>query len=138
MIRPGYKIEELKIGQTAKMVKAVSDADITKFAEVSGDHNPVHLDESYAATTQFKGRIAHGMLSVSFISAVLGNDLPGAGSIYLGQSLKFKAPVRPNDTVTTVVTVKEIIADKKRVILTTQCFVSETMVIDGEATIMVP
>ncbi|MDI9409208.1 MAG: MaoC family dehydratase [Candidatus Pacebacteria bacterium] len=138
MTRQGYSIESLKIGQTARMVKTVSDADITHFAEVSGDHNPVHLDESYAATTAFKGRIAHGMLSVSFISAVLGNELPGPGSIYLGQTLKFKAPVRPNDTVTTVVTVKEIIADKRRVILTTQSFVGETLVIDGEATIMVP
>ena len=94
--------------------------------------------QSFAETTQFKGRIAHGMLSVSFISAVLGNQLPGAGSIYLGQSLRFKAPVRPNDSVLTVVTVKEIIADKKRVLLTTQCFVGDQMVIDGEATILVP
>ena len=138
MTKTGFKIEQLSVGQSARMVKTVSDADITKFAEVSGDHNSVHLDEAFAQTTQFKGRIAHGMLSVSFISAVLGNELPGRGSIYLGQSLKFKAPVRPNDQVTTVVTVKEILVEKKRVILETQCFVGDTLVIDGEATILVP
>jgi len=130
-------IEQLSVGQTAESQKTISIADIEAFANVSGDHNPVHLDAEFAATTPFKGVIAHGMLSASFISAILGTTLPGEGTIYLGQTLKFLAPVRPGDTVRTVVTVKEI-GDKRRVICHTACYVGETQVIDGEATTMVP
>ena len=104
----GYDIEDLTPGMSASMSKEVSDADIVKFSEVSGDVNPVHLDDAYAATTPFGGRIAHGMLSASLISAVIANRLPGPGTVYLDQRLSFKAPVRPGDVVEAVVTVKEV------------------------------
>lgn len=131
-------IEELSIGQSAETTKTVSQKDIEMFAEVSGDHNPVHLDADFAAATPFKGIIAHGMLSASFISAILGTTLPGKGTIYLGQNLKFLAPVRPGDAVRTVCTVKEIVAAKRRVICQTDCYVGDTLVVEGEATLLVP
>jgi 3-hydroxybutyryl-CoA dehydratase len=131
-------VETLAVGQTAESVKTVTQHDIELFAEVSGDHNPVHLDAAFAAATPFKGIIAHGMLSASFISAILGTTLPGEGTIYLGQSLKFLAPVRPGDTVRTVITVKDIQAEKRRVTCQTACYVGDTQVIDGEASLLVP
>ncbi len=131
-------IEELSIGQSHETRKIVTQSDIQMFADVSGDHNPVHLDAEFAAQTPCKGVIAHGMLSASFISAILGTELPGKGTIYLGQSLRFMGPVRPGDEVRTVVTVKEIIAAKKRVICQTAGFVGDKQVIDGEATLLVP
>lgn len=131
-------IEELSLGQSAESCKTVTQADIGAFADISGDHNPVHLDAAFAASTAFKGVIAHGMLSASFISAILGTQLPGEGTIYLGQNLKFLAPVRPGDTVRTVITVKEIVPGKRRVICQTACYVGATQVIDGEATLLVP
>ena len=133
----GYAIDALKPGMSATYERTVTVADIEAFAAVSGDHNPVHLDDSYAKTTRFKGRIAHGMLGASFISTAIASKLPGPGSVYLAQSLSFKAPVRPGDKVETVITVADVIADKKRVILKTQCRVGETVVIDGEATVLV-
>lgn len=134
----GYAIDALKPGMSATNERTVTVADIEAFAAVSGDHNPVHLDDAYAKTTMFKGRIAHGMLGASFISAAIAAELPGPGSIYLTQSLSFKAPVRPGDKVETVITVAEVVADKKRVVLKTQCRVGATVVIDGEATVLVP
>ena len=131
-------VEPLAVGQTAASSKTITQKDIEMFAEVSGDHNPVHLDAAFAAATPFKGIIAHGMLSASFISAILGTTLPGEGTIYMGQNLKFLAPVRPGDTVRTVITVKEIHAEKRRVICQTACYVGDTLVIDGEATLLVP
>ncbi|MGN1035491.1 MAG: MaoC family dehydratase [Rhodocyclaceae bacterium] len=133
-----YSIDDLQVGQSYTMGKTVTDADIVMFAGVSTDTNAVHLNEEFAKTLPFGGRIAHGMLSASFISAVLGAHLPGPGTIYLGQTLKFTAPVRINDTVNTTVTVKEIIKEKKRVILETVCKVGDTVVITGEATVMKP
>ncbi len=133
-----YTIHDLKPGMSHTMGKTVTDADIVMFAGVSTDTNAVHLDEEFAKTLPFGGRIAHGMLSASFISAVLGAHLPGPGTIYMGQTLRFKAPVRIGDTVKTTVTVKEVIVEKKRVILETICRVGETVVIEGEATIMKP
>ena len=133
-----YSIDDLQVGQSYTMGKTVTDADIVMFAGVSTDTNAVHLNEEFAKTLPFGGRIAHGMLSASFISAVLGAHLPGPGTIYLGQTLKFTAPVRINDTVNTNVTVKEIIKEKKRVILETVCKVGDTVVITGEATVMKP
>ena len=127
-----FYIEDLQPGMSHTMGKTVTDADIVLFAGVSTDTNAVHLDEEFGKTTPFGGRIAHGMLSASFISAVLG-----PGTIYLGQTLKFKAPVRPGDTVKTTVTVKEVVAAKKRVILDTICKVGDTVVIEGEATVMI-
>ncbi len=133
----GYAIDVLKPGMSATYERTVTVADIEAFAAVSGDHNPVHLDDAYAKTTMFKGRIAHGMLGASFISTAIASKLPGPGSVYLAQSLSFKAPVRPGDKVETVITVAEVIAEKKRVVLKTQCRVGATVVIDGEATVLV-
>ena len=102
-----YHIDQLQPGMSASVAKTVTEADIILFAGISTDTNPAHLDEEFAKTTMFGGRIAHGMLSAGFISAVLGNKLPGNGSIYISQTLKFKAPVRPGDTVTATATGKE-------------------------------
>ena len=134
----GYCIEDLSIGMSGVYARTVTEADVVMFAATSGDSNPVHLNQEYAQTTFFKGRIAHGMLSAGFISTVLGTRLPGPGTIYLGQNLQFRAPVRIGDTVSAKVDVKEIIPEKRRVILTTNCFVKDTLVIEGEATVMVP
>ena len=132
----GYDIEDLKIGMSASFAKTITEADIVLFAAASGDNNAVHINEEFARTTQFKGRIAHGMLSASVISAAIAGRLPGAGTIYLGQNLRFKAPVRPGDTVHATVTVKEILPEKGRVALTTVCTVAGKVVIDGDALVM--
>lgn len=130
--------EDMAVGMTASFAKTVTDADLVLFVGVSGDTNPVHLDEDYAEGTQFKGRVAHGALTASFISTALGTQLPGPGSIYVAQTLKFKAPVHVGDTVTAFVEVTSLIPGKKLVIFRTQCFVRETLVIDGEATLKLP
>lgn len=134
----GHYLEDLSVGMTAIYAKTITDADVVLFAGVSGDTNPVHINQEYASTTMFQGRIAHGMLTASFISTVLGTRLPGPGCIYISQLLKFKAPVRIGDTVTARVTVTEIIPEKRRVTLKTVCSVGETVVLDGEAQVMVP
>ncbi|WP_419903721.1 MaoC family dehydratase [Kiloniella sp.] len=133
----GYYLEDLEEGMEASFAKTVTEADIVLFAGVSGDTNPVHINEEAAQKSAFEGRIAHGMLTASFISAVLGTKLPGPGAIYLSQSLRFKAPVRIGDTVTAKVRVKELLPSKKRVILETVCQVLGKDVLDGEATVMV-
>lgn len=135
---PGYFIEDLKPGLTATFAKTVTEADVVLFAGVTGDFNPVHVNEDYAADTMFKGRIAHGMLSAGFISAVLGMHLPGPGCIYLSQSLKFKAPVRIGDTVEARATVREVMAEKRRAVIDTVCTVGGTVVTEGEALLLVP
>jgi 3-hydroxybutyryl-CoA dehydratase len=132
----GYDIEDIAVGMSANLGKTITEADILLFSAVSTDTNAVHLDEEYGKTTMFGGRIAHGMLSASLLSAVLGTRLPGPGVIYLGQSLRFKAPVRIGDTVQARVTVKEVIAEKCRVVLDTVCTVAGKVVIEGEATVM--
>ncbi|MGB4674234.1 MAG: MaoC family dehydratase [Azovibrio sp.] len=132
----GHDIEDLQPGMSASIAKTITEADIVLFSGVSTDTNAVHLNEEFAKTTPFGGRIAHGMLSASLISAVLGNRLPGPGTIYLGQTLKFKAPVRPGDTVTATATVKEVIVEKKRAIIETVCTVNSKVVIEGEATML--
>ncbi|MBM3345008.1 MAG: MaoC family dehydratase [Betaproteobacteria bacterium] len=129
----GYDIEDLKVGMQASFTKTVTDADITMFVGVSGDNNAIHIDDEFAATTPFKGRIAHGILTASIISAAIANRLPGPGVIYMGQNLRFKAPVRPGETVRATVTVTEIDLVKKRVTLSTVCTVKEKVVIDGDA-----
>ena len=134
--RNGYDIEDMAIGMSAETTKTITDADIVLFAGVSTDFNAMHMDEEYARTTPFDGRIAHGMLSASLLSAVLGNQLPGPGVVYLSQSLRFRAPVRIGDTVHARVTVKEVIAEKSRVVLDTVCTVLDKVVIDGEAMVM--
>ncbi len=134
----GYFFEDLEQGMSAIFSRTVSEADILMFAGVSGDTNPVHLDAEYAASTMFGGRIAHGMLSAGFISAVFGTRMPGPGCIYLSQSLKFKAPVKIGDTVVAKVTVTELKPAKRRAVFSTVCTVGETVVLDGEAELMVP
>jgi len=133
----GYYIEDLSVGMSEAFAKTVTDADIVGFADITGDTNPVHLDHDFAAGTMFKARIAHGMLSAGYISAVLGTRLPGPGCIYLSQSLRFRAPVMIGDHVETSVTVKEVNQDKRRIILDTVCKVGDKVVVDGEAMLMV-
>ena len=134
----GYFLEDLQPGMTAAYARTVTEADVILFAGVSGDQNPVHLNQEFAESTRFKGRIAHGMLTASFISTVLGNKLPGPGCIYVSQNLRFKAPVRAGETVHTRVLILEVDQAKGRVKLETICKVGEVIVIEGEAVLMVP
>ena len=135
----GKTIEELKVGDTARFSKTVSESDVYLFAGVTGDLNPAHVNEDYAKGTFFKTRIAHGMLSASFISTVVGTMLPGPGTVYMRQEVSFLAPVKFGDTVTAIVEVAEIMADKKRVRLKTYCINQEnTTVVDGEALVSPP
>ena len=131
-------IEDLEIGMSRHVEKLIQDYDIRAFAEISTDHNPVHLDDGYAQDTIFGGRIAHGMLTAALISAVIGEQLPGHGTIYLGQSLKFLAPVRPGDIVRAEVKVAEIDYSRRRVTLDCACLVGDTVVLKGEATVLAP
>ena len=135
---PGLFLEDLSVGQSAQLVRAVTEADIVAFAAVTGDTNPVHLDADYAATTSFGERIAHGMLSAGHISAVLGTVLPGPGAVYLSQTLAFKRPVKIGVEVTAKVTVTAIDEAKGRVTLATVCQVNGKTVVDGEAVVVVP
>lgn len=130
--------EDLSVGMKEIFVKTVMASDVVGFAEVSGDRNPIHLSEHFAARTPFKSRIAHGLYTASLISAVLGTRLPGPGAIYLSQSLNFKAPVRIDDAVEVVVEVIELIARGHRVRLHCECHVGDTLVLDGEAMVKVP
>lgn len=134
----GLYLEDLKVGMTAVYAKTITDADIVLFAGISGDINPVHLNHEFASETMFEGRIAHGMLSASFISTVIGTKLPGPGAIYLSQTLKFKAPVRAGDTVQARTTITELVPEKRRVAMRTVCSVGEKVVIEGDALVMVP
>ena len=128
--------EDIEIGQSASYARTVTEKDIALFGEATGDMNPVHFDEAYAATTPFKTRIAHGMLTAGYFSAVLGTKLPGAGSIYASQSLAFKAPVRIGDEVVATCTV--IAKDRRRVTLSCIATVGETVVAEGEAVLLAP
>ncbi|CAG4888617.1 MaoC family dehydratase [Paraburkholderia saeva] len=132
----GYDFEDLEAGMSASFAKTITEADILLFAAASGDINAVHINEEFARTTPFKGRIAHGMLSASMISATLAGRLPGPGTVYLGQNLRFKAPVRAGDTVHATVAVKELQPEKSRVVMSTVCTVAGKVVIDGEAVVM--
>lgn len=134
----GYYIEDLAPGMSALYARTVTDADIVLFAGISGDANPVHLNHEFAANTMFEGRIAHGMLTASFISTVLGTKLPGPGCIYLSQNLKFRAPVRAGDTVNARATITEVNPAKRRVTLSAVCTVNDQVVLEGEAQVMVP
>ena len=140
-MKPGARaptyFEDLVLGMEASVAKTVAESDIVTFAEVTGDRNPVHLDEAYAAGTPFKGRIAHGMLSAGLISAVFGMELPGPGSIYVSQTLNFKGPVRIGDTVIARVRVAELMP-KRRARFACTCLVGDKVVLDGEAILMVP
>ena len=133
------RFEELVVGQAATMERTVTDGDVVAYAGITGDDNPVHLDEAAGARSRFGGRVAHGMLSAGYISAAIGTRLPGPGSIYLGQTLKFTAPVRIGDTVTTRVEVLELVPAKRRVKLATRCANQRgETVIEGEALVLVP
>ena len=131
-------IEDIEMGMTRHLRKVVTDEDIEMFAQVSTDRNPVHLDDEYAQDTIFEGRIAHGMLTAGLISAVIGEQLPGHGTVYMGQTLKFLAPVRPGDMVYAEVKVVDIEHGKRRVKLETHCAVNGKKVLVGEATVLAP
>ena len=134
----GYTMEELKVGMTDIYSKTITESDINLFCAISGDTNPLHLDHEYAATTMFGGPIAHGMLAASMISTVIGTKLPGPGCVYISQNCRFKAPVRAGDTVRARATITEINRERRRVKLETICTVGETLVIDGDAEVLVP
>ncbi|WP_108501749.1 MaoC family dehydratase [Paracoccus indicus] len=131
-------IEDLEVGMSRHLQKQITDEDIQMFATVSTDRNPVHLDDDYARDTIFEGRIAHGMLTAGLISAVIGEQLPGHGTVYLGQTLMFMAPVRPGDVVRAEVTVETIDHSKRRVTLATRCLVGDRVVLKGEAVVLAP
>ncbi|MCR9112732.1 MAG: MaoC family dehydratase [Rhodobacteraceae bacterium] len=138
MPRGTITIEEIEMGMVRSLQKVVTDEDIRMFAEVSTDHNPVHMDDDYAQDTIFEGRIAHGMLTAGLISAVIGEQLPGHGTVYMGQTLKFLAPVRPGDMVRAEVEVIGIDYGKRRVQLDCRCLVDGKKVLIGEATVLAP
>lgn len=131
-------IEDLEIGMARSVSKSITDRDIEMFSQVSLDCNPVHLDEEYAQDTIFGGRVAHGMLTAGLLSAVIGEQLPGHGSVYLSQSLKFTAPVRPGDEVTAQVAVTAIDHSRRRVTLDCRCVVGDKVVLKGEAEVLAP
>lgn len=134
----GYFFEDLFIGQTADLSKTITEADIVMYSAVSMDTNPIHLNEELARASRFGGRVAQGMLSASLISAVLGSHLPGPGTIYLSQSLKFRAPVKIGSTVRASVEITDLNPPRKQATLRTTCSVKEAVVIDGEAYVLVP
>ena len=134
----GHYFEDLAVGMTAVYSRTITESDIVLFCGISGDTNPIHLNKEYAERTRFRGIIAHGMLSASLISTVLGTKLPGPGAIYISQNCLFRAPVRAGDTVVARATVTELVADKTRAKLETTCTVAGRVVIDGEAVMLVP
>ena len=131
-------IDEIEVGMARGLSRKITDAEIEAFAEASGDRNPMHFDDAHAAETVFKGRIAHGILTASLISAVIGEQMPGHGAIYLSQTLRFRAPVRPDDKVDVLCTVKDVRAEKNRITLDCVCRVGDTVVLDGEAVVLAP
>ena len=134
----GLYLEDLKVGMSAMFGKTVTEADIVAYAGVSGDTNPIHLHDGFAKSTRFGQRIAHGMLSAGFISAVIGTRLPGPGSVYISQTMNFMAPVLIGETITAVATITAIDEKRRRVTLKTQCLNGDKVVIEGEATVLVP
>jgi 3-hydroxybutyryl-CoA dehydratase len=135
---PLYYFEDLKVGMEASHAKRITESDIQSFADISGDDNPVHLCDEYASGTIFKQRIAHGILTASLVSTVIGTKLPGPGAIYVSQSLNFRAPVRIDDEVIAVARITDLLPEKSRVIFACNCDVDGKTVLDGEAVILVP
>jgi 3-hydroxybutyryl-CoA dehydratase len=129
--------EDLKVGQAATILRTVTERDVQLFGEATGDFNPVHFDEAYAKKTVFRGRVAHGVLTVGFMSAVMGTELPGPGSIFVSASIQFKGPVRIGDTVVTTCTVKEI-RERREVVMDCRCEVNGKLVVEGEAMVLAP
>lgn len=134
----GLFFEDLKVGQTALYARTLTETDIVLFAGISGDNNPVHINEEFASNTMFSGRIAHGMLTAAFISTVLGMKLPGPGAIYVSQTLRWKAPVRAGDTLNVRATVADLVPEKRRATLSTVVTVGNRVVLEGEAVVIVP
>lgn len=134
----GHFFEDLRVGMEATYAREVREEDLIRFAEVTGDANPVHLDEDYAVSTPFRGRIVHGALTASYISAIFGTILPGPGAIYVSQSLNFRRPVRIGDEVVAKARIVELIPEKRRAIFTCDCSVSGKTVLEGEALLMIP
>lgn len=135
----GFTIDELSLGQKCMLSKTITETDVYLFAGISCDANPIHVNMEYAKKSKFKDRIVHGILSASLISAVIGTQLPGTGTIYVSQTLNFLAPVYFGDTITAIVEVKEVLKDKNRVILKTSCInQNDVVVLDGEAIVIPP
>lgn len=133
----GYCIEDLEVGMSATYGKTITEADVVLFAGISGDDNPIHIDEEYASGTRFKGRVVHGMFLAGLISCVVGTRLPGPGAIYMGQTLKFRSPVRIGETVRVVATVSAVDRERRRVKLEARCMVGERLVAEGEGELLV-
>ena len=138
MSESSYYIEDLKPGMSESYTRTVTEADVDLFGAVTGDMNPLHFNEEYARQTVFRGRIAHGMLTTSYLSTVLGTRMPGPGSIFISANVRFKAPVRIGDTVTATCTVRDINLHRKRAVFDCIVHVGKTVVVEGEANIMVP
>jgi len=134
----GFKYEDLEIGQSHETVHTITADDIQRFAEVSGDFNPLHMSDEYAATTMFEKRIAHGALTASYISGILGNNLPGPGAVFVGLNMRFRRPVYIGDTVTARAEIAEKIDRGNRVVLKIECIVDGKRVITGEAEVVAP
>ncbi len=134
----GYFYEDLSVGMEGIYSRTVTDADVVAFASISGDTNPLHMSEDFARETMFGGTIAHGMLTSSFISTVIGTKLPGPGCIYVSQSLRFKGPVRAGDTINARARITNLIDEKDRIAMWCECFIGDTVVLEGEAIIQVP
>ena len=130
--------EDMAIGQSVSLTRKVTAADIAAFADLSGDHNPIHVDTAYGEASRFGGNIAHGLFTASLVSTLLGMQLPGIGTIYLGQSLQFKAPVRPGDDVMVCISIRELIERGRRVIFDCKATVGDVEVLSGEATVLAP
>jgi 3-hydroxybutyryl-CoA dehydratase len=133
-----FSFEELAIGMEASYSQTVTDADIKAFAGISGDNNPIHMSDEHAEQSRFKKRIAHGLISASYFSALFGTKIPGPGCVYVSQTLSFKKPVYIDDTVTATVTIKKINREKRRIFFITACKVKQEIVLDGEAELYVP
>lgn len=134
----GYFFEDLEVGMEASYIRSVTAGCLDTFADVTGDCNPLHLDETFAANTIFKQRIAHGMLTATYISAIFGTRLPGPGAVYISQSLNFRAPVRIGDEVTATVRIAELFPEKKRALFACECSVAGKIVLEGDAVLLVP
>ena len=133
----GFFIEDLKVGQEAILSKTITEADIANFSEVTGDNNPVHISDDFASKTIFKKRVAHGFFTASLISTLIATKLPGPGSIYISQTLKFLAPAYIGDNILTKAIIQKIDKEKRRVNLLTECFISDKKILTGEAEILV-
>ncbi len=138
MTPASHYFEDLSVGLEASLIRTVGPQDLHAFSDLTGDSNPIHLDDAYAASTPFKRRIAHGMLSASYISAVFGTKLPGPGCVYISQTLNFRAPVHVGDEVMATVRVMDLIEARKRAIFGCTCAVGDRVVVEGEAVIMIP